>query len=46
MNTKTPLRSALFSFAYTGVMPPHPGAGDYEAPRPVSLWPFGKKLDR
>lgn len=43
MNTQTPLKSALFSFLYTGVMPPHPGPREYDAPRPVSLWPFGSK---
>lgn len=46
METRTPLNSALFSFFTTGVMPPHPGPRDYEAPRTVSLWPFGKKRDR
>ncbi len=43
MNTQTPLKSALFSFAFTGVMPPHPGPREYEAPRSFSLWPFKSK---
>ena len=45
METRTPLNRALFSFAYTGVMPPHPIQRDYEPPRPTSLWPFRRKGD-
>ena len=40
MNTQSTLKSALFSFFQVGVMPPHHGPTDYEAPRPVSLSPF------
>jgi hypothetical protein len=40
MNTQSSLKSALFSFFQVGVMPPHRGPTDYEAPRPVSLSPF------
>ena len=40
MNTQSTLKSALFSFFQVGVMPPHRGPTDYEAPRPVSLNPL------
>jgi hypothetical protein len=43
MNTQTPLRSALLSFFQIGVMPPHRGGYDYEAPRPVSVNPIKTK---
>ena len=44
MNTQSTLKSALFSFFQVGVMPPHRGPAEYEAPRPVSLDPL--KLPR
>jgi len=40
MNTRLPLKSALFSFFQVGVMPPHNCPTDYEAPRPTSLNPL------
>jgi len=40
MKTQSSLRSALLSFFQVGVMPPHRGPTDYEAPRPVSLTPL------
>lgn len=40
MNTQSSLKSALFSFFTIGVMPPHRGSYDYEAPRPVSPNPI------
>ena len=43
MNTQSSLKSALFSFFQVGVMPPHRGPSDYEAPRPVSVNPFKRR---
>ncbi len=40
MNTKSSLTSAILSFFQVGVMPPHRGSYDYEAPRPASLNPI------
>lgn len=36
MNTKTSLPTALFSFAFTGVLGPHKRPVDYAPPRVVS----------
>ncbi len=40
MNTQSTLKTALLSFFQVGVMPPHRGPHEYEAPRPVSANPL------